>query len=91
MKTITNVDKVTISVSHSELIEGKWLYFNQLSKKLAEMEEKQDCKYKSLRNKLYNSRAGGKYNTDVKFGLPCINVLDPMKGKASLELSFKVV
>ena len=48
MKTITNVDKVTISVSRSELIEGKWLYFNQLSKKLAEMEEKQDRKYKSL-------------------------------------------
>jgi hypothetical protein len=90
MKTVMSTDHIKVTVSRKELIEGKWLYFNLLSKKLAETEERQNSKYKSLRNKMYNSKACGKYNTETVAGLSCINVLEPMKGRASLELEFEV-
>ena len=55
MKTIQNVDKITIKVSDNELIGGKWLNYQLLSKKLSEIEKSNNMGYKSLRNKLYNS------------------------------------
>jgi len=89
MKTIQNTEKIELKVNSSELLEGKWLNFQLLSKKLAEVEEKNKMVYKSLRNRLYNSRACNKYNMKEIAGLPCIDVENPMTGKASLELSFE--
>ena len=89
MKTIQNTEKIELKVNSSELLEGKWLNFQLLSKKLAEVEEKNKMVYKSLRNRLYNSRACNKYKMKEIAGLPCIDVENPMTGKASLELSFE--
>ena len=89
MKTIQSTETIKLSVSSAELINGKWLNFQLLSKKLGEIENQKKMAYKSLRNKFYNSRACGKYNMQEVAGLPCINIEEPMKGKASLELVFE--
>ena len=89
MKTITITDTVTIMVSREDLLEGKWLHFQLLSKKLGEIEKQKKLPYKKLRNKFYNSRACNKYNMQDIAGLPCIDVKNPMKDKASLELVFE--
>lgn len=88
MKTVQSVDKITIKVNDSDLIEGKWLNYLVLSKKLADIEKSGNMGYKSLRNKLYNSLSCNKYNVEEKAGLKCINIEKPMKATASLELSF---
>ncbi len=90
MKTIQSTDTVKLKVSKSELLEGKWLNFQLLSKKLGEIEKNNKMEYKSLRNKFYNSRACNKYNMKEIAGLSCIDIEEPMKGKASLELVFEM-
>ena len=89
MKTIQSVDKITIKVTDSELIAKKWLNYQLLSKKIGEIEQEKNLGYKSLRNKLYNSTACGKYNTAEMAGLKCIDIDNPMKSSASLVLSFE--
>ena len=89
MKTIQSVDTITIKVTDSELIAGKWLNYQLLSKKIGEVEKEKNLGYKSLRNKLYNSTACGKYNTAEMAGLKCINIDNPMKSSASLVISFE--
>lgn len=91
MKTIQSVDTITIKVTDSELIAGKWLNYQLLSKKIGEVEQEKNLGYKSLRNKLYNSTACKKYNTAEMAGLKCIDIDNPMKSSASLVLSFERV
>lgn len=91
MKTIQSVDTVTIKVTDSELITDKWLNYQLLSKKIGEVEKEKNLGYKSLRNKLYNSTACGKYNTAEMAGLKCIDIDNPMKSSASLVLKFERV
>lgn len=91
MKTIQSVDTITIKVTDNELIAGKWLNYQLLSKKIGEVEKEKNLGYKSLRNKLYNSTACGKYNTSEVAGLKCIDIDSPMKSSASLVLSFERV
>ena len=88
MRTVQNVEVINLKVNKSELLEGKWLNFQLLSKKLGDIEQERKMEYKSLRNRFYNSKACGKYDMKDIAGLPCINVDEPMKGKASLVLSF---
>lgn len=89
MKTIQSVDTVTIKVMDNELIADKWLNYQLLSKKIGEVEKEKNLGYKSLRNKLYNSTACGKYNTAEMAGLKCIDIDNPMKSSASLVLKFE--
>lgn len=91
MKTVQSVEVINIKVARSELLEGKWLNFQLLSKKLGEIEVERKMEYKSLRNRFYNSRACGKYDMKDIAGLPCINIEEPMKGNASLILMFEKV
>ena len=91
MKTIQSVDTVTIKVTKNELIADKWLNYQLLSKKIGEVEKEKNLGYKSLRNKLYNSTACGKYNTTEMAGLKCIDIDNPMKSSASLVLKFERV
>lgn len=92
MRTVANTEEVMIEVQDSELIEGKWLSYSAISKKLSAMEEKDKLGYKALRNRLYNSCSCGKYNTKDFFGnMRCIDIENPMKGTASLKLNFKKV
>lgn len=91
MRTIQNTETIKIKVLASELLEGKWLNFQLLSKKLGDIETERKMEYKSLRNRFYNSRACGKYDMKDIAGLPCINVEEPMKGNASLILIFEKV
>ena len=89
MKTITNTYTATIKVSKDELLEGRWIHFQLLSKKLGEIEKQKKLPYKKLRNKFYNSRACDKYNMQDIAGLACVDTKNPMKDKASLELVFE--
>lgn len=91
MRTVQNTETIKIKVNKAELLEGKWLNFQLLSKKLADIEVERKMDYKSLRNRFYNSRACGKYDMKDIAGLPCINVEEPMKGNASLILEFEEV
>lgn len=91
MKTVQNIEEVTVKVAKDELIDGKWLHYQLLSKKLGEMEQNNNLSYKSLRNRLYNSYACGKYNMEMKAGLKCIDIDNPMKATASLKLVFERV
>ena len=91
MKTVQSTETIQIKVLSSELLEGKWLNFQILSKKLGDIEVERGMDYKSLRNRFYNSRACGKYDMRDIAGLPFINVEEPMKGNASLILEFEKV
>lgn len=91
MRTIQSVNNITVKVSKDELINGKWLAFQILSQKLAKMEEDHNMGYKSLRNKMYNSQACSKYNSEMVAGIKCIDTTNPMKGVASLTLAFEVI
>lgn len=91
MRIIQTMNEITMKVKDNELIEGKWLNYKLLSKKLGEIEKEKNLGYKSLRNNLYNSTACGKYNIKEIVGLKCIDVDDPMKATASLVLTFERV
>lgn len=91
MRTIKTVEEVELTVEPKELIEGKYLSFEVLSKKLALREKEQNLEYKTLRNKLYNSEHAGKLNTSLYAGIKVIDIEKPMKSRASIKLSFKVV
>ena len=91
MRTVTQSDTIKIKVSKSELLEGEWIQYQLLTQKLRDIETEKGLSYKQLCNKFYNSRNCGKYNMKDIVGLPCVNVKEPMTGKASLVLEFEVV
>lgn len=88
MRTVNLTEKIEIKVKPEDLLENHWLNFYLLSQKLGDIEKQTKREYKSLRNKFYNSCACKKYNTKDIAGLVCIDVNNPMKDKASLELAF---
>ena len=90
MKTVQSTETIHIKVLSSELLEGKWLNFQILSKKLGDIEVERGMDYKSLRNRFYNSRACNKYNMETIAGIVYIDTVNPMKvNTASLVLTFK--
>lgn len=90
MRTVKDVETVKVKVEDKNLIEGKYIPYNIVSKKLADVEKENNYGYKSLRNRLYNSYACNKYNVVEKAGIKCIDIEEPMKVKrASLVLSFE--
>lgn len=91
MRTVQNVEEVTLKVTKDELIEDKWITCQLLSIKISEIEKNNNLRYKSLRSRMYNSLACGKYNVENKAGIKCVNVEEPMKGTASLKLTFERV
>lgn len=90
MKTVQNIETAVVKVTGEELLNDKWLSFQLLSKKLYEIETQKKMSYKYLRNRFYNSRACNKYNMETIAGILYIDVENPMKGTASLELKFEV-
>lgn len=92
MRTVKETETVEVKVRKEELFEGKWLNLKLLSNKLSVMEKSSNVQYKSLRNKLYNCTAGGKYNVRTMAGIKCIDIEEPMVKDtvASLVLKIKV-
>lgn len=91
MRTITNPVTVTVITYQDELIDGQWLNVKLLSDRLKHMEMSKGMGYKELRSKFYNSIHAEKYNiTNTSYGFDCIDIINPMQEKASLELSFVV-
>lgn len=91
MKVIKQTMKIELEVHKDEIIKDKYIHYECVSSKLKALEEQNNTQYKALRNKFYNSSSGGKYNLATVCGLKCLDLENPMKAKASLELSFKVV
>ena len=91
MRIIKDSTEITLEVKKNLLLNDKWISVQVISSLLQDIEEKQKLGYKSLRNKFYNSVSSDKYNTETFIGLDFINIEEPMKAKASLELSFTVV
>ena len=91
MKTVQNIENITIKLSKEDLLEGRYVTFTTLSNKLRDLELEQKLGYKQLRNRLYNSRACGKYNTKIIAGMVCFDTTKPMKtAEASLVLKFEI-
>ena len=90
MNIVKHTEKVSLKVKRSALLEDKYLYITKLSAMLKALEDADNLKFKQLRNKFYNSSYGNKYNFKEVCGLKCIDVENPMKGKASLELDFEI-
>lgn len=91
MKVVKQTMKIELEVHKDEIIKDKYIHYECVSSKLKALEEQNNTQYKALRNKFYNSSSGGKYNLATVCGLKCLDLENPMKAKASLELSFKVV
>jgi hypothetical protein len=90
MRTITNTESIKLTVDKGNLLEGKYLPLTVLSNKLREIEKGSNLGYKQLRNRMYNSKNCNKYNMKEIAGITCIDVTNPMQGKASLDLTFEV-
>lgn len=91
MKVVKQTVKIELEVHKDEIIKDKYIHYECVSSKLKALEEQKNTQYKALRNKFYNSSSCGKYNLATVCGLKCLDLEHPMKAKASLELSFKVV
>lgn len=92
MRTIANMETIKIKVSKDDLIEGKWLNFMLLSKKISEIEEEKSMARKALKTRLYNSDFCKKYNTKMIAGIKCLDADCPMKEKtASLVIEIERV
>ena len=91
MKVVKQTVKIELEVHKDEIIKDKYIHYECVSSKLKALEEQNNTQYKALRNNVYNSSFGGKYNLATVCGLKCLDLENPMKAKASLELSFKVV
>ena len=91
MKGVKQTMKIELEVHKDEIIKDKYIHYECVSSKLKALEEQNNTQYKAMRNKFYNSSFGGKYNLATVCGLKCLDLENPMKAKASLELSFKVV
>lgn len=90
MRTIKERTDIEVSVKKEEILNKDWIPFTTVSLKLAEIEKASSAPYKSLRTKLYNARSLGKLNVSKIACIDCVNVKDPMKGNASIMLSFIV-
>ena len=90
MRTITNTESIKLTVDKGSLLEDKYLPLTVLSNKLREIEKGNNLGYKQLRNRMYNSKNCNKYNVKEIAGIACIDVMNPMQGKASLDLTFEV-
>lgn len=90
MRVVKNTVNVLLNVRKEELIKGKYISYELVSNKLKEKEEEEHLIYKALRSKFYNSSFCGKYNISTECGVKCIDVKNPMKGRASLEIAFEV-
>lgn len=90
MRTITNTESIKLTIDKGSLLEGKYLPLTVLSSKLREIEKGSNLGYKQLRNRMYNSKNCNKYNMKEIAGITCIDVTNPMQGKASLDLTFEV-
>lgn len=90
MRTITNTESIKLTIDKGSLLEGKYLPLTVLSNKLREIEKGNNLSYKQLRNRMYNSKNCNKYNMKEIAGITCIDVMNPMQGKASLDLTFEV-
>ena len=81
MRTVKDVETIKVKVEDKNLIEGKYIPYNIVSKKLADVEKENNYGYKSLRNRLYNSYACNKYNVVEKAWIKCIDIEETMKVK----------
>lgn len=90
MRTITNIEKVILNISSEEMLNNEWVSISLVSDKLNTIENDDRLGYKALRGKFYNSLNSNKYNTKVISGVNWINIKDPMKAPASLQLKFNI-
>lgn len=78
MKTVKFTEKITLKIGKDDILNGKYVPFTVVSAKLGKMEEAQSRVYKSLRNKLYNSRTCKKFNLTTIAGIECFDLDYPM-------------
>lgn len=90
MRTVANVEEITITLNKEDTLNGNWVSFYFISEKLKQEEENKKLPYKYLRNRFYNSITGKKYRTADISGVKYISIKDTMTKKASLCLKFEV-
>lgn len=91
MRTVASTCNVAIEVAASDLIEGKYIPYTYLSKKVDELERDVNDRnvYEGLRVKLHNAKSLGKLNCIDKAGICLVDVTNPMRtNDCSIILSF---
>lgn len=90
MKTIKDSVAVTLIYSKNEVLDGEWLPYVRVSQKLRVLEQSGNMAYRTLTNRLYNSKQGKRFNVKEVYGFSCINVREPMtRADSALVLSFR--
>lgn len=91
MRTVAQTQTVMLKVTKNDLLGGSYIPVQRVSELLKQKEEQDRLAYKAIRNKFYNSVAGGKYNVGNIAGIKCVNAEDTMKNlNASLIISFEL-
>jgi len=92
MKVVKQTMKIELEVHKDEIIKDKYIHYECVSSKLKALEEQNNTQYKAPEKQGSTILLlAGKYNLATVCGLKCLDLENPMKAKASLELSFKVV
>lgn len=89
MNVIKDTVKVELSVKKSELMLDKLVSVQLISEKLKQKEVEDNLGYKALRYRFYNSLHADKINTETISGIQFVDAKNPMKAKASIELSLR--
>lgn len=76
MRVVTNTVDVIVKISDEDLLEKRWIPYNVLSKKIAELEK--TVGGQSYKVRFYNSLAGGKYNTKTIAHIKCVDTVKTM-------------
>lgn len=94
MRTVASTCNVEITVASEDLIEGKYIPYTYLSKKVDELEREVNDRnvYNGLRVKLHNAKSLGKLNCVDKAGICLVDVEKPMRtNECSIVLTFTKV
>ena len=90
MRTVTDVSDVTIRITNKDVLYEEWIPFELLSLKLSEQEKIDNVPNNDYRTRLYNSTRLDKFVMKTFAGVKCVNIVEPMKAKASINLKFQL-
>lgn len=93
MRTIKEFEAVKLDFNKVELLEGKYISYQGLTKKLRQYVNTNNLHNKGILTKFRNSYQGGKYNTKTLGGIvffDCNNIIKDQTKPVALSLEIEV-
>lgn len=93
MRTIKEFEEVKLVLSKSELLNGKYIPYQGLTKKLRQYVQEKNLHDRSILIKFRNSYQGNKYNTQTLGGIvffDCTNIIKDALKPIALNLIIEV-